>query len=158
MEWTDATVSCATCEGACEKRRVLTGLSSNLLIHVNRFNEDGSKSMASLDYTETLEIARPGEARGSTQYALKAVVMNPGRDDGTGHFFGSFFEPLKERWYVCDDDEVTLSEGPRLSNQDAVLLVYQVGGGAGVLSGGVWGLWVFPGDLILFSTIHLYFI
>jgi hypothetical protein len=136
MEWTDAGV-CATCGGDCQKRRAITALSSNLSIHISRFNDDGTKSTASLDYAETLDIACPGEARGSKLYELKAVVINPGGDNGTGHFFGSFFEPLEERWYVCDDDKVTLSEGPRLSDQDAVLLVYQVGVGAGVLSGGV---------------------
>jgi ubiquitin C-terminal hydrolase len=136
-EWSNNGGVCTVCGGACEKRRVITGLPSNLLIHINRFNDDGTKSFASLKYTEPLDMALQGEARGSRPYELKAVAMNPGQNNGTGHFFGSFFEPLEERWYVCDDDKVTLSEGPRLSDQDAVLLVYQVGVGAGVLSGGV---------------------
>jgi hypothetical protein len=127
MTWTDAGV-CATCGGACQKRRVITGLPNNILIHISRFNDDGTKSTAALRYTERLDIVRLGEGQGRNLYELKAVVINPGGDNGTGHFFGSFFDPLEERWYVCDDDKVFNQAGPRLSDPHAILLGYQVSG------------------------------
>ncbi len=122
------TWKCDKCEKTgCKKENKIWSFPNYLIIHFNRFKNDGSKINTNIDFpldnlNLTDYISKDKKDPNNYIYSLYAINYHSG-NSGSGHYF-SFCKNLNNNWNLFNDGNVSKIESQNILTKDAYILFY----------------------------------
>ncbi|ORZ19058.1 hypothetical protein BCR42DRAFT_482062 [Absidia repens] len=104
-----------------------------LALHLNRFDNNGSKNDKSIKFDENMDLSRfitPTQMETSnnnkpiTQYQLCGLITHQGRSSIHGGRFVAYVKSSNGMWYCLDNESVQQVNNKRLLGQQAYMLFY----------------------------------
>ncbi len=102
----------------------------NLIIALKRFNNDGSKDLRRVNYTDILDLSKysKGYKREKILYSLYGICCHHGNGPQFGHYFSLCRKKGTGKWYKLDDDHIEPlgKEGALPLTSSAYILFYHL--------------------------------
>ncbi|KAF7721892.1 Ubiquitin carboxyl-terminal hydrolase 36 [Apophysomyces ossiformis] len=124
-----ANIPCQSCEKSISNsiQQKIYKLPMVLVIHLERFSEDGAKNGKSVKFEETLNIEKhvaEGENRNLRSiYHLYAIIVHQGASRHSGNYV-AYVKSANGIWYCMDNESVQQVSLKRVMNQQAHMLFY----------------------------------
>lgn len=122
------TWNCDKCKNfGCKKENKIWSFPNYVIIHLNRFKNNGSKINTSIDFpldilNLTEYISKDKKDPNNYIYSLYSINYHSG-NSRAGHYF-SCCKNINKNWYLFNDGNVSKIENGNLLSKDAYILFY----------------------------------
>jgi ubiquitin C-terminal hydrolase len=111
------------CNTITEKQINLWKLPKRLIVVLKRYNQNGNKLNTKIKYPIDFMLIKETSSQKIRSFSLKNIIYHIGHQNH-GHYINS--SRINNKWYLIDDDSISINSKDIIENNNAYILIYSV--------------------------------